>query len=127
MKFIASAAELATLLDTGAKPQNCSCSLGTCAGWEGLTEDRWPATQVEPVGSLRDLEIAEPTFEEQHPNGTRYESAAAPVAVKFFPYNRSEVWHCTQCQRHLMRYTEFGGYYVDHRVRALTPDLPLLD
>jgi hypothetical protein len=79
------------------------------------------------VGSLRDLEIAEPTFEEQHPNGTRYESAAAPVAVKFFPYNRSEVWHCTQCQRHLMRYTEFGGYYVDHRVRALTPDLPLLD
>jgi hypothetical protein len=127
MKFIASADELATLLDSGAQPQTCSCSLGNCSGWEGLTEDRWPAAQVEPVGSLRDLDIAEPTFEERHPNGTRYESATAPVAVKFFPYNRSEVWRCTQCQRNLMRYTEFGGYYIDHRVRALTPDLPLLD
>jgi hypothetical protein len=127
MKFIASAAELATLLNNVARPQACSCSLGACAGWEGLTEDRWPSAQVKPVGSLRDLEIAEPTFEEKHPNGTRYESASAPVAVKFFPYNRSEVWRCTQCQRHLMRYTEFGGYYVDHRVRALSPDLQLLD
>jgi hypothetical protein len=23
----------------------------------------------------------------------------------------------------LLRYTEFGGYYVDHRVRALNADL----
>lgn len=127
MKFIASATELANLLGTGAVPQTCSCSLGPCAGWEGLTEDRWPTSQVKPVGSLRDPDITEPTFEEQHPDGTRYESPTAPVAVKFFPYNRCDIWRCTQCQRHLMRYTEFGGYYVDHRVRALMPDLPLLD
>jgi hypothetical protein len=127
MKFIASAAELGTLLNTGTRPQACSCSLGACAGWEGLTEDRWPATHVQPAGSLRDLDIAEPTFEEQHPDDTRYESPIAPVAVKFFPYNRCDIWRCTQCQRHLMRYTEYGGYYVDHRVRALTTDLALLD
>ena len=127
MKFIASAAELAALLNTATAPQACSCSLGTCAGWEGLSEERWPTTHVQPVGSLRDLDITEPTFEERHPDGTRYESPTAPVAVKFFPYNRCDIWRCTQCQRHLMRYTEYGGYYVDHRVRTLTMDLVLLD
>jgi hypothetical protein len=127
MKFIASVAELGALLHTAARPQACSCSLGACAGWEGLTEERWPAAHVQPVGSLRDLDITEPTFEEQHPGGTRYDSPNAPVAVKFFPYNRCDIWRCTQCQRHLMRYTEYGGYYVDHRVRALPPDLTLLD
>jgi hypothetical protein len=127
MKFIASAAELAALLNTATAPQACSCSLGACAGWEGLTEERWPTAQAQPVGTLRNLGIAEPTFTEQHPDDTRYESPTAPVAVKFFPYNRCDIWRCEQCRRHLMRYTEYGGYYVDHRVRALTTGLALLD
>lgn len=85
-----------------------------------MTEERWPAARMQQVATLRDPDIAEPSFEERHPHGTRYESPEAPVALKFFPYNRCDIWLCTQCQRHLMRYTEFGGYYLDHRVRALT-------
>ena len=71
------------------------------------------------VATLRDPEVYEPTFEEHHPNGTRYDSADAPVALTFFPYNRCDVYACSQCQQHVMRYTEFGGYYVDHRARRL--------
>jgi hypothetical protein len=66
---------------------------------------------------------SEPTFEEFHPGGTRYESPLAPIAPSFFPYNRCDVFACNSCQRVLLRYTEFGGYYVDHRVRALNADL----
>jgi hypothetical protein len=82
------------------------------------------------VGSLRLDQVegvsasgSEPTFEEFHPQGTRYDSPLAPIATQFFPYNRSDVFSCSRCQRVLLKYTEFGGYYVDHRVRALNADL----
>jgi hypothetical protein len=127
MHRIHSAEELRALLSSSVASKPCDCGLGTCAGWDSMTEERWPATRMQQVATLRDSDIAEPSFEECHPNGTRYESPGAPVAVKFFPYNRCDIWRCTHCQRHLMRYTEFGGYYVDHRIRALTPDLSLLD
>ena len=127
MRQIQSAAELKALLTNNAGTQPCNCSLGGCAGWESLSEDRWPAAQMQQVATLRDPELYEPTFEEHHPQGTRYDSAEAPVALKFFPYNRCELWHCSQCQRHLLRYTEFGGYYVDHRVRELSPKLDIID
>ena len=99
----------------------CHCaSLGPCAGWESITEDRWPA-QLQQLATLRDPELYEPTFEEFH-QGTRYDSPDAPIALKHFPYNRCDVWQCA-CGRLFLRYTEFGGYYVDHRVRALNPAL----
>ena len=84
----------------------------------------WPQAQLAPVASLRDPHIDEPTFEEHHPNGTRYESADAPVALKFFPYNRCDVFACQRCQQTVLRYTEFGGYYVDHRARRITRNTP---
>jgi len=127
MHRIHSAGELRALLDSSTASTPCGCALGACAGWESLTEDRWPASQMHQIATLRDPDLAEPSFEEKHPDGTRYESPDAPVAVKFFPYNRCDLWRCSQCQRHLLRYTEFGGYYVDHRVRALAPHLTLLD
>ncbi|MEO7954278.1 MAG: hypothetical protein ABIR35_09345, partial [Polaromonas sp.] len=68
----------------------CSCALGACRGWESFTEDRWPAERARRVGTLRDPAIDEPTLEECHPRGTRYGCADAPVAVTFFPYNRSD-------------------------------------
>ena len=74
---------------------------------------------MQQVATLRDPEVYEPTFEEHHPQGTRYESADAPVALIFFPYNRCEVHACSKCHQHVLRYTEFGGYYVDHRARLL--------
>ena len=121
-------------LGQAAKPKACTCAVGACPGWESITEDRWPAAQMTALGTLRAVSAdpdadpyagaqAEPTFEEFHPNGTRYESPHAPIAPRFFPYNRCDVLACSQCERVLLKYTEFGGYYVDHRVRALQPDL----
>ena len=84
-----------------------------------MAEYRWEASQMSALGTLRDPSIVEPTLEEKHPQGTRYDSTDAPVAPAFFPYNQCEVWHCQRCDRHLLRYTEFGGYNVDPRVREL--------
>ena len=97
----------------------CQCSLQHCAGWESVSEALWPAQQMQHVATLRDPDVYEPTFEEQHPDGTRYDAADAPVALKFFPYNRCDVHACSQCHQHALRYTEFGGYYVDPRARRL--------
>ena len=91
-----------------------------------MTEERWPADQMMQLATLRDSSLYEPTFEEHHPNGTRYDSPEAPVALKFFPYNRSDLWRCRQCRRHLLRYTEYGGYYVDHRVRELSDKVDII-
>lgn len=105
---------------------HCACSVGTCAGWRSLPPERWPAPRMQAVGTLRDAEVYEPSFEELHPQGTRYESADAPVAPHFYPYNRCTLFRCADCQRLLLRYTEAGGYYVDERVRELAPGLPVL-
>ena len=101
----------------------CQCSLQHCAGWESVSDTVWPAQHMTHVATLRDPDLYEPTFEEQHPKGTRYESADAPVALKFFPYNRCDVYACGTCQQHALRYTEFGGYYVDPRARRLNAEL----
>jgi hypothetical protein len=111
---------------TAATPTHpCACTIGPCLAWESVAEDRWPAAQMDKLGTLRDGQLYEPTFEEFHPEGTRYDSVDAPVAVAYFPYNRCDVFSCKQCSRSLMRYTEFGGYYVDHRVRELRANLLL--
>ena len=78
---------------------------------------------MQTLGTLRDEEAYEPTLDEYHPGGTRYDSADAPIAPAFFPYNRCDVHRCSRCERVLLRYTEFGGYYVDHRVREVIPTL----
>ncbi len=107
----------------GPRTAACSCALGSCSGWESFTEERWPKELMRPLGTLRDAEIYEPTTDEYHPGGTRYESPAAPIALQFFPYNRCDVFQCGRCAQVLLRYTEFGGYYVDHRVREVNPAL----
>ena len=106
-----------------AQPTPCNCALGPCPGWESFTEERWPKTQMRLLGSLRDPEVYEPTQKEHHPDGTRYASTDAPIAVDFFPYNVCDAYACDTCQKVLLRYTEFGGYYVDHRVRELDAKL----
>lgn len=97
----------------------CPCRLQNATAWESITEERWPAAMMQPVGTLRDPELHEPTFEEWHPKGTRYDAPDAPVSVRHFPYNRCDAYRCTSCTRLVLRYTEFGGYYVDHRVRVV--------
>lgn len=110
-------------LNPQSPPQTCRCALGACKGWESFTEDRWPKHQMRQLGTLRDPEVYEPGTEEFHPQTTRYASPDAPIAVKFFPYNVSDVYACSQCHRVVLRYTEFGGYYVAHRVRELNATL----
>ena len=93
--------------------------MGACPAWESVTEERWPKAQLPRVGTLRPADGSDPGFEEYHPNGTRYSSPEAPVAPGHFPYHRCDAFQCTDCQRVLLRYTEYGGYYVDHRVREV--------
>ena len=103
----------------------CQCALKICKGWESVGDDRWPTAQMERAGTLRP-ELPEGqfelSFEEFHPEGTRYDSPDAPIAVDYFPYNRCDVFKCTSCQCAVLKYTEYGGYYVDHRVRLVNAD-----
>jgi len=104
----------------------CVCTLKICKGWESVSDDRWPSKQLKLAGTLRRELLegeTELSFEEFHPNGTRYDSPAAPVALRYFPYNRADVYGCQQCGCAVLKYTEYGGYYVDHRVRLLDPAL----
>ncbi len=95
----------------------CTCAVGACKSWESLPEERLPKEHLTCIGTLRDPEIYEPTFEQHHPDGTNYDSPNAPISVKHFPYNRCEAHTCKACERVLLKYTEYGGYYVDQRVR----------
>ncbi len=98
------------------------CASLRCAGWESITAPL-KAPVLEAVGTLRDPAVEDPTVQERHPDGTGYWSPRAPVAVAAFPYNRCDVWRCPQCHRGFLQYTEFGGYYVDHRLREIDPAL----
>jgi hypothetical protein len=121
LKFIQNVAELRLATARTVPPRTCRCAVGACEGWESLAEYRWDAQRMTPVGSLQDVAVPEPSLDEYHPGGTRYDAPDAPIALKFYPYNRCELWLCNACDRYLLRYTEFGGYNVDHRVRALDP------
>lgn len=95
-----------------------ACAALRCPGWESLPGD-FDAAVLERVGTLRgeDAELA--TVDEHHPAGTHAWSADAPIAPGWFPYNRCEVWACRACRRPFLRYTEYGGYYHDERIREL--------
>jgi hypothetical protein len=101
-------------------PAGCACAALVCPGWESVS-----APPGEPLlqhlGTLRDAKDEDPTLTELHEGGTRYESPQAPIAPDFFPFNRCEVWACRACGRGFLQYTEFGGYYVDHRLREVDP------
>jgi hypothetical protein len=98
----------------------CPCEALRCPGWESLPATFDAAALLERVGSLRAGDAYdEPTLEEHHPEGTRYDAPEAPVSLAHFPYNRCELWRCVRCARPFLRYTEYGGYYVDARIREL--------
>lgn len=101
----------------------CSCALRPCAAWDSFTQERWPTLHMRQIGTLRNPDVYEPTPDEHHPDGTRYALSTAPIAVNFFPCNVSDVYACDSCEKVVLRYTEFGGYYLDHRVRELDSSL----
>ncbi|MBC5781887.1 hypothetical protein H8N03_02960 [Ramlibacter sp. USB13] len=105
-----------------------ACAAIRAPGWEALPGG-FDASRLRKAGTLRDPRVDDPTLEEWHPQGTRSWSPEAPVAPAFFPYNRCDAWQCAACGRPFLRYTEYGGYYVEERVRelhaALVVDAPL--
>ena len=93
-----------------------ACAPVKAPGWEAIPGSFDPAGLVK-VGTLRQPGVEDPTLEEYHPAGTHGWSPDAPVAPGFFPYNRCDVWQCSQCGRPFLRYTEYGGYYEEDRIR----------
>jgi len=87
-------------------------------GWESMPAGFDRALLVR-AGTLRDPAVEEPDPQEYHPQGTNSWSAEAPIALACHPYNRCEAWTCTSCHRAYLRYTEYGGYYQDERIREL--------
>lgn len=124
MALLLDAATLRAAISGSVGCPHCEAVRGT--GWESVTAPL-AAPTFEPLGTLRDPALDEPTLDERHaetPEGrTHYWHARAPVALRHFPANRCTAWRCPQCRRGFVQYTEAGGYYVDHRVRALDPAL----
>jgi len=114
--------ELRRLAQAQAQEPCAACAPLRSPGWEALsaTFDRG---LLRKVGTLRTPGDEEPTLEEYHPAGTHAWSADAPIAPAFFPYNRCDVWSCVRCGRAFLRYTEYGGYYVEERVRPVSAAL----
>ena len=110
--------------------QPCACSKLPVDGWQSQPLSL-PENQLSQIGALvaesGDEPMDEPTFAEYHPDGTRYWSPDAPIAARYFPYNRCTVWACTQCTRAFLRYQEGGGYFVDQRIRALNKAALIVD
>ncbi len=114
--------ELLALAKTNQKSEECpNCAALSCPGWESLPSMVTP-NSLKLVGTLRD-ETIEDTWDEFHPKGTQIWSDDAPIAIGFHPYNKCNIYQCTSCTRLFLRYTEYGGYYVDERIRALNPHL----
>jgi hypothetical protein len=117
-----SPAKLAQICDESACTV-CKCPLQKNAGWQSIPEHRWPQEHLRERGTLRKSNEDEPTFEEFHPQGTRFESPDAPVAHDFFPYNRITAFSCEHCHQTVLKYTEAGGYYVEQRARRINSKL----
>ncbi len=91
-------------------------------GWESVPSD-FARQRLQRIGTLQRTDDDEPTLREHHPAATHFWSPDAPIAPAFHPANRCEVWQCSTCGRAFLRYTEYGGYYQDERVRLLDPAL----
>jgi hypothetical protein len=103
-------------------PPCAACAARDYSAWESVHAG-FDAARLQVVGTLRQEGDEEPTFAEHHPHATHGSSADAPIAPAFFPYNRCEVWQCRVCGHAFLRYTEYGGYYQDPRIRSLNPGL----
>jgi hypothetical protein len=107
---------------SSAVTRDCACNSRPLLGWESFPASL-DLSMFENIGTLFEDPFAEPTFAEYHPHKTRYDSADAPVAPRYFPYNRCELARCRLCARIYLRYAEAGGYFVDQRMRLLRAEL----
>ncbi|MDB5945096.1 MAG: hypothetical protein JWQ33_122 [Ramlibacter sp.] len=113
------ARDLLRLAAQAASPLPCpACAAIASAGWEAIPGS-FERKALRRVGTLRAPGDDDPTLHEHHPAGTNAWSPDAPIAPAFFPYNRCDVWQCTRCSRTFLRYTEYGGYYEEERIRPV--------
>ena len=104
-------------------PSPCPRCIGIASGgWESVPGG-FDRDALRRVGTLRRADDEDPTLHEYHPAGTSAWSPDAPIAPGFFPYNRCDVWECAGCRRAFLRYTEYGGYYVEERIRPVDATL----
>lgn len=109
---------------------SCRCTSKLLAGWESplVSSDEH---HLRNIGTLSNADEDELTLSEYHPTGTHYWSADAPIAPRYYPYNRCVVSECLICGRCYLRYSESGAYHVEARIRYLDPalivDAPLPD
>ncbi len=97
------------------------CSGLSCPGWMSVP-GYFDLNKLQVVGTLK-TEGAEECWDEHHPDGTNLWSDDAPISIEHHPYNRSDVLECIHCNRMFLHYTEYGGYYLDQRIRELTAQL----
>jgi hypothetical protein len=114
--------ELLEIANSSPSKKNClSCTPLVCNGWETVP-GTFNLNSLRAIGTLR-IDGAAECWDEDHPHGTNLWSENAPISIQYHPYNRSDVCECQECGRKYLRYTEYGGYYVDERIRALNPKL----
>ncbi|MFJ2991337.1 hypothetical protein [Pandoraea sp. NPDC087047] len=128
LPYLDHAALVALAESAGIVATTCQCTKTPLDGWASLPNSL-PDTQLEAIGTLlAQHDAEEPTFSEYHPDGTSYWAVDAPIAPRYFPYNRANVCRCRECGRLYLRYQEGGGYFVDQRIRlvnsALIVDAP---
>jgi len=97
-----------------------TCNALIHPGWESVPGS-FDLKRLKLVGTLRSEESPE-TWDEYHPNGTHSWSDNAPIAIGYHPYTRCNIYECIDCSRKYLRYGEYGGYYVDERIRPLNPE-----
>lgn len=95
-----------------------TCRPYASPGWESFHAAQDGAA-LQPLGALWLPGDDEPTLEEHRPVGVDTWSPEAPISLAHHPYNRCEVWGCRVCGFPFLRYTEYGGYYIDKRIREL--------
>ncbi len=112
-----------------AQQQRCAdCAALQKPGWESIS-GAMNTSRLACVGPLG-AEDGWDRLDEYHPQGSSLWSPDAPIALGWHPYTRSTLWRCSRCTGVFLRYTEYGGYYEDERIRPLraellcTPPLP---
>ena len=104
---------------------SCDCAIESLREWTRVPAE-FPEQRMRTIGTLVDDPWQEAAWDEYHPQGSNYWSPGAPIALRYFPYNRCVIWQCAVCGRCALHYVEAGGYYVEKRIRALDA-APIID
>lgn len=114
--------ELRILAKSPTSVEACpECSSLSCPGWISVP-GYFDLSKLKTLGSLK-TERAEESWDEFHPDGTNLWSERAPISIDHYPYNRSDIRECMGCKKKFLHYTEYGGYYLDERIRELDSTL----